>query len=373
MQIGTQNFADAGALTEGFLRRQRASDEAARAQAQVQVERPGIEPTTAADRTRNPLRPHSLAEVVGQPQAKSLMSRAIESCKRRDVPLDHVLLVAASGTGKSTFSHAIANDLGVDVYELEAPVSFDTLLELRETMKDGDILKIEEIHQQGIMERRGKGAATQPEVLYAVMEDRVLQTPQGVLPFPSITIIGTTTDEGMLPDAFINRFSLRPVLEPYGREELEQIVVSNARALELRITWPAVRLLADASRGVPRQINNLVKNAAMLTPDTGLCNGAVAHDVLLHNGLTTDGLSRDMQGMLTFLYLRARRVRQMDGQVTYQASVQTIATAIGKSRDSKAINIRVEPYLIEQGYLQVTGGGRMLTDAGVDRARALVR
>jgi Holliday junction resolvasome RuvABC ATP-dependent DNA helicase subunit len=87
--------------------------------------------------------------------------------------------------------------------------------------------------------------------------------------------------------------------------------------------------------------------------------------------LTEDGLTRDMQNTLTFLLTKGKRTKA-DGEVVYQASVNTIATAIGKSRDSKAIALRVEPYLIEQGYLQVGHGGRTLTDAGIERAGELV-
>jgi Holliday junction DNA helicase RuvB len=221
----------------------------------------GITSVSAEGRTKNPLRPQRLDDVVGQARAKRLMERAIATTFDRHEPLDHVLLVGPSGTGKSTFSHVIANEMHVDVYELEAPVGVDTLLELRTTMQHGDILKVEEIHQQGIMERRGKSGATQPEVLYAVMEDRVIPTSEGVLEYPRITVIGTTTDEGMLPDAFINRFPLRPRLVAYNREELRRIVLHNAHTLGLRVTQPAIDVFADASRGVPREINNLVKNA----------------------------------------------------------------------------------------------------------------
>jgi Holliday junction resolvasome RuvABC ATP-dependent DNA helicase subunit len=97
---------------------------------------------------------------------------------------------------------------------------------------------------------------------------------------------------------------------------------------------------------------------------------ATAREVLDVNGITADGLTPDMQAMLTFLYTRARQ--QTHDEVRYQASVNTIATAIGKSRDSKAISLRVEPYLIERGLVQVTHGGRRLTDAGVARARELL-
>lgn len=332
----------------------------------------GITSAGSDQRTQNELRPDRLADVIGQAHAKLLMRRAIDTAHERQTPLDHTLLVAASGTGKSTFSHVVANELGVDVFEVEAPVSIDTLLELRTTMRRCDVLKIEEIHQQGIGDRRGLSAATTPEVLYAVMEDRVIPTSSGVLEYPHITVIGTTTDEGLLPDAFINRFALRPRLVPYGAEELRQIALMNCRKLDLRVTHAALDVFAKACRGVPRQINNFVKNAVILTPHGGLCNRAIADEVLTINGITHDGLTADMQAMLTFLYRRASQRNQQTGEVKYQASVNTIATAIGKSRDSKAIALRVEPFLIERGFIQVTHGGRRLTDAGIWRARQLL-
>lgn len=322
----------------------------------------------AEERTRNPLRPAKLDEIVGQDRAKLLMETAINAAYRDKQPLGHTLIVAPSGTGKSTFSHVIANELGVDVYELEAPVSRDTLLELRLQMYEGDILKVEEIHQQGIMERRGRESATQPEILYSIMEDRTMPTPNGVLPYPRITVIGTTTDEGLLPDAFINRFPLRPRLDPYSFEQLVTIAYVNARTLGGSITAEAAEILARASRGVPRHINNFVTNAVMFNPQI---DGEVAHQALEVNGITRDGLTPDMQAMLKFLYSRARHVRG-DGEVKYQASVNTIATAIGKSRDSKAVALRVEPFLIEKGYVQVGHGGRLLTQAGQQRAVELL-
>lgn len=331
----------------------------------------GLAPTASADRTHNALRPTRFDEIVGQEKAKKLMRRAIRSCYDRAHPLPHTLLVGASGTGKSTFSHVIANELGgIDIYSCEAPVSTDLLAELRTTMHGGDILMIEEIHQQAIMERRGRSGATQPEILYSVMEDRVLQSPTGPLPFPDITIVGTTTDEGMLPDAFINRFPLRPRLVPYTHEQLRTIVRSNARTLRVTLSDEAVRLFADASRGVPREINNLVKNAALLFAPGRRVTFADAEEVLDINGIAHDGLTADMQATLRYMLSQPR---VSNGELRYTASVNSIATAIGKSRDSKAIVLRVEPYLIQRGFLQVAPGlGRILTDAGIVRAKELV-
>jgi Holliday junction resolvasome RuvABC ATP-dependent DNA helicase subunit len=144
-------------------------------------------------------------------------------------------------------------------------------------MQHGDILKIEEIHQQGIMERRGKSSATQPEVLYAVMEDRVIPTATGMLEYPRITVIGTTTDEGMLPDAFINRFPLRPRLVPTPRAAPQDRRCRTRAALGVRVrTRRLRRTFANASRGVPREINNLVKNAVIWTRPGEVCTSPVA-------------------------------------------------------------------------------------------------
>lgn len=331
-----------------------------------------IHAASTEQRSKNPLRPDTFAEVVGQEAAKKQLQRIVEVAKQReDRVIDHMLFVGASGTGKSTFSHVIANEIGVDVYEIEAPVSHDTLMELRTIMQWGDILRIEEIHQQAIMERRGRESSTQPEVLFSIMEDRVIQTATGVLPFPDITVIGTTTDEGMLPDPFINRFPIRPYLAPYTDADMKQIAVMNAEMLKVEMVDAAAEIFARASRGVPRQMNNYMKNADSLVP-SGRISKELALEVLDLNGVTRDGLTRDMQEMLIFLYTRARHQRG-DGEVKYQASVNTIATAIGKSRDTKAVSLRVEPFLIQKGYVQVGHGGRSLTADGVDKAQQLLR
>lgn len=328
-------------------------------------------PVGASDRSRNPLRPTSFDAMTGQEQPKRMLRRMVERARAKQAPLDHVLLVGPSGTGKSTFSHVIACELGVDVYEVEAPVSHETLLALREVMQDRDILRIEEIHQQAIMERRGRGSSTEPEVLYQVLEDRTITTGTGVLPFPEITVVGTTTDEGLLPEPFLNRFPLQPRMERYSKRELRDLAGHNAVALGMKPYTDALWLFAGASRGIPRQINNFVKNAYALA-ETEYLTLALAREVVFDlNGITQEGYTRDMQAMLRFLYEKGKRVTA-DGETIYQASVSTIATGIGKSRDVKAITLRVEPFLIEQGLVQVTHGGRRLTDAGVGVAQQLL-
>lgn len=333
--------------------------------------KPEIKPIATSEQSGNDLRPVDWLDIVGQEAPKRLLARMVEVSVKRGKPLDHVLMVGPSGTGKTTFAHVIAHELKATVYQLEAPVSMDTLIELSGVMKDGDILFLDEVHQQAVGDRRGRSSNTQPEVLFSVMEDRTLPTGNGVLQFPHITVMGATTDEGMLPDAFINRFPIRPRLESYTEDDMTEIARRNASALGLIIKVDVARIFARASRGVPREINNFLRNAAMLTDR--VVTEELAFEILYDlNGVTDDGLTRDMQAMLTFLLTRARRVNK-DGDVRYQASVNSIATAIGKSRDTKAVQLRVEPYLIEEGYVQVLHGGRALTDLGVMRALRLTR
>jgi Holliday junction DNA helicase RuvB len=326
---------------------------------------------TATERTANPLRPSRLDEMIGQERTRRLLRLVIDACAAKGQPLDHVLLIGASGLGKSTVAHVIANELGVSCYQLQAPVSTETLMQLRTVMDDGEVLFIDEIHQQAVADRRGRSAQTDPEVLFHLLEDRRLVTPEGVFEYPHITVIGATTDEGMLPDPFINRFPLRPVLDRYSAAELATIARANADALGVQITRDASQAFARASRGVPRQINNYVRNGAMLGDRITV---DVAEQVVRElNRTTDDGLTLDMQRALVFLYRRGKRTNRTLGIVTYQASVMTLATALGKSRDTKSIQLRVEPYLIERGYLQVGHGGRSLTDAGISRAQQLAK
>jgi hypothetical protein len=207
--------------------------------------------------------------------------RAAQACDlKRDVAQRAARPRAAVGRLGRRQDHGrqrLANELEVDCYQVEAPISHDTLLELREVMRDNDILFIDEIHQQAIMERRGRQSSTQPEVLYHVLEDRSLITDRGMLDFPAITVIGATTDEGMLPDPFINRFPLRPTLEPYTQDDLMRRSPGQRRGARRAMGPGTRRLFARASRGVPRQINNYVRNGAALG---GRIDVPIAHEVV---------------------------------------------------------------------------------------------
>lgn len=328
---------------------------------------PRVTATSTDARSMNLMRPRTLKGVIGQQQPKELLTAAIERTRRTGEPMPHTLLTGPGGTGKTTLAHVVAHELGVEVYQFEAPLSHGTMIELAATMNDGDVLFLDEVHQQALGDRRGRDATLQPEALYGVMEDRTLPTATGVLSFPRITMIGATTDPGRLPESFLQRFPLRPRLVEYTTADMVLMSARNAHSLDLKIARKAATLFAGASRFTPREMNNLVTNASLWAK--GTIRLADAERTLELCALTHDGLTVDMVNMLTFLYTRGRRETQAG--VKYQASVNTIATAIGLSRDTKAVALHVEPWLIRQGFVQVAHGGRLLTDAGILRAKEL--
>lgn len=327
-----------------------------------------VTPVTFRERTKNPLRPSKLDDMIGQRRMRAFLRRLIDTSRADDLPLPHLLLSGPSGYGKSTVAHVVAEEMQVQVFQVEAPVGHETLLDLRQSMGNFDVLFIDEIHQQAIMERRGRTTNTQPEVLFGVMEDRTLVSGSGVLDFPEITLIGATTDEGRLPDAFINRFTACPSFEPYDIMDLAEIADLNARALGRTISAGAAFVFAYACRGVPRYIGNYVTLASRLGTDI---HEDLAYEVLNLSNVTEDGLTADMQALLIFMLEHCRQVTG-DGEVVYRSGLQNLATGIGKSRDVKIIALRVEPYLIQQGYMQVSPSGRRLTVNGVTRAHALL-
>lgn len=340
--------------------------------------RRGAEPRTAqADlpkpldfdaRSANELRPATFQQMVGQERLKRLMRRIVDNAAISGQPLDHIMLAGQSGTGKTTLGQVIAHESGRRVFQVKAPVTHATLDGLRQACQDGDVIIVDEIHQQVSGDRRGVNQAADPEDFYHIMEDRRLPTETGMIPFPAVTFIGCTTDVGLLPEAFLLRFPLTLNLDPYTFEEMAVLAEANARQLGRSIDRTAALTFGRASRRNPRQVNTYVKNAVALGA-TLITQPAAAEVVFSLNNTTWDGLTTGMQGMLRCL-LRSRR-ENARGQVVYQASVNTIATALGHSRDTKAVSLFVEPYLIAEGYVAVTHGGRTLTDQGIRRAQDL--
>lgn len=341
-------------------------DEPATATRPPEVEIP-ITPILPGDRSGNPMRPTTLNEMVGQSTLKPLLRRIIDVSIDTGRPLSHLLMIGGAGTGKTTTAHVVANEIGTRYFELEAPVSAEYLLALRKIARDGDVVFIDEIHQQSRGDRRGKVASMEPEAMYRLLEDFEMVVGGQVLPFPRVTVVGATTDPGLLPEAFLARFPLQPRLTQYSDEEMTELARRNARAIDVRIDERAASIFGAAARCIPRLINRYMQNARSLT--TGGISAALAEEVVtMLNGTTLDGLNPEMQRMLTYLLSQGREVK---GEIRYQASAGSVATALGLSRDAKAVALHVEPYLIQRGLVQVVHGGRTLTPAGIARASQL--
>lgn len=318
-------------------------------------------------RSANELRPCTFDQMVGQDRLKRLLRRIVDAAKGSGRPLDHMLLVGASGTGKTTLGQIVAAEVGRDVYQLKAPVAGDVLEQLAEVAQDGDVVVIDEIHLQCSGDRRGLTQAADPESFYHVMEDRRLMTARGVLDFPQLTFIGCTTDAGLLPEAFLGRFPLKPVLDPYTEADMTTLALRNADALGVQLERQAARIFARACRLNPRQLNIYVRNATALS--AGVIGGESAIEVVRDlNSCSLDGLTQPMQAMLRVLLMSER---ESAGKTVWRASVNTIATSLGFSRDTKHVALYVEPWLLQKGLVAVSPQGRELTPKGVERARKL--
>lgn len=313
----------------------------------------------------DPLRPGSLQEMVGQDELKPVLRRLIANGR-----MTHLLFVGASGTGKTTVSTVIARELGTRIFALKAPVGMNVLNELRQVARDGDVVFVDEIHMQVTGDRRGITQACDPESFYMLLEDGVLATARGPLPFPKVVWIGATTDVGLLPEPLINRFPIRPQLAPYTELDMAELALRSMRHLHLTYEHGVAGTFARAARGNPRQLNDYIKAARALTTNNDI-DVELAREVIVHLCSTTlDGLTASMQTVLRFLYQHCRR--QNRNGVQYIASAGRLATAAGHGRDTKAISLLVEPYLIQRGLLDVLPTGRALTPAGIERARRLI-
>jgi Holliday junction DNA helicase RuvB len=319
--------------------------------------KPKLQPLDFAERSSCEFRPSSFRELVGQDRLKALLARICANADESGRPLDHMLLLGSSGLGKTTLARVIAQEIGRPVYQLKAPIEIATLKELARVAADGEIVIVDEIHEQ---------AKGEPEVLYHALEDRVIVAKRGAQPFPAVTFIGCTTDAGRLPEAFLGRFPLALQLDPYTDADMLKIVKLNARKLGVPISPEGARVFSWAARSNPRVAGGYVKNARALA--AGEITQELAVEVVeLVCQTSLDGLTRAQQRVLVAL-LDAERVTAK-GETIYKASVASLATAC--EIDVASVVKHVEPYLIRRGLVTIAPGGRALTAAGVERAEDL--
>ena len=300
------------------------------------------------------LRPSSLDQYVGQEKAKNNLKIFIEAAKSRNEPLDHVLFYGPPGLGKTTLSTIIANEMGVNIKitsgpAIEKPGEMAAILN---NLSENDILFIDEIHR---LNRQVE------EVLYPAMEDYsidiMIGKGQGArsirLDLPKFTLVGATTRAGLLTAPLRDRVGVINKLEFYTIDELKQIIIRSAGLLNVEIDEQGAVEMARRSRGTPRLANRLLKRVrdfAQVKYD-GKITYEVANDAL--NLLEVDklGLDKGDRSILeTIIYKFA------GGPV----GLDTLAAALGE--DAGTLEDVYEPYLIQNGFIQRTPRGRVVTD-----------
>lgn len=301
------------------------------------------------------LRPERLVEFIGQAKARENLQVFIEATLKRKEALDHVLLYGPPGLGKTTLAQIIAKELGVNLRVTSGPIitKAGDLAALLTSLEARDVLFIDEIHRLN---------ATIEEVLYPAMEDFKLDLMIGEGPsarsiqidLPPFTLIGATTRSGLITRPLRERFGIPLGLTFYNPPELMQIILCNAKKLQMPLTEAGAMELAKRCRGTPRIAGRLLRRIRDIAFVESFKNiDAREADYALHK------LDVDQKGFdaIDRTYLICIAHNYGGGPV----GVDTVAAALSEQRD--VIEEVIEPYLLQQGYVQRTPRGRILTKA----------
>jgi Holliday junction DNA helicase RuvB len=313
-------------------------------------------PTEAAQ--ERALRPKLLDDYIGQEKLRAQLSIFLAAATNRSEPLDHTLLFGPPGLGKTTLAHIIAREMGSTLHQTSGPVleRAGDLVSLLSGLSKNDVLFIDEIHRLSpVIE----------EILYPAMEDYQIDIMIGEgasarsvrLELQPFTLVGATTRAGMLTNPLRDRFGITARLEFYTTEELARIVSRSAGLLGAPVAGDGAVEIARRSRGTPRIANRLLRRVRDYAEvrGTGVITKAMSDAALTMLDIDRAGLD-DMDCRL----LEAVMLKFSGGPV----GLDNLASAIGEERET--IEDVIEPYLIQQGYLQRTQRGRIATPAAYE-------